>query len=476
MEILHVSAECYPVAKAGGLGDVAGALPKYMNKMGHVSKLVMPMYRTKFLQQHQWEVVHKGNTHLGDWWFDFTVIKEKENVLGFDLYLVDIYGLLDREGVYGYNDDPERFLAFQVATLDWVSAWTHQPDIIHVHDHHTALMPFMMKYCFKYSRLQSIPTVLTIHNAQYQGVMGWEKSTFLPEWDTWKSGMLEWKNAINPLASAIKCADMVTTVSNSYLEEMRVMSNGLEDLFEYEKGKCVGILNGIDADVWDPAIDPYLKFHYDLGTVQGGKAQSKMELCDRFGLDFEKPLFVFIGRLVGEKGADLLPQAIGDSFYHIGRRMTFLILGSGFPKVEAALNQLKGLSQSDYNVFIGYNEALSHTMYAGADFLLMPSRVEPCGLNQMYAMRFGTVPLVRRVGGLKDTVVDHGEPGGYGISFDQATVGDITHAIWRALELYHHKEQFNAVRDRMMQLDFSWEASVHRYIEVYNSIRKPYFV
>jgi starch synthase len=288
--------------------------------------------------------------------------------------------------------------------------------------------------------------------------------------------MLEWKSDINPLASAIKCSDKVTTVSNSYMDELRYMSNGLEDLFEYEKGKCVGILNGIDADVWDPAIDPYLKHHYSVKTVEGGKAQNKMELCDRFGLDFDKPLFVFIGRLVGEKGADLLPQAIGDSFYHIGRRMNFLVLGSGFPKVEGELNQLKNLSQGDYNVFIGYNEALSHTMYAGADFLLMPSRVEPCGLNQMYAMRFGTVPLVRRVGGLKDTVVDFGDEGGYGICFEHAAVGDMTHAIWRGLELYHQRDRFTEVRNRMMRLDFSWEASVNKYIEVYKSIRKPYFV
>lgn len=471
MELLHVSAECYPVAKAGGLGDVAGALPKYLNQLGHVAKLVMPMYRTKYLYSHEWEVVHKGRTNLGSWFFDFTVIKESTNELGFDLYLVDINGLLDREKVYGYDDDNERFTAFQIAVLDWVSAWQHRPDVIHVHDHHTALIPFMLKHCFKYRAIRNIPTVLTIHNAQYQGAMGWENSNFLPAWDTWRWGMLDWNNTINPLASGIKCADKVTTVSNSYLDELKFMSNGLEDLFEYEKGKCLGILNGIDTDVWDPATDSYLEHHYSSKDAEAGKARSKRELCETFNLDPEKPLIVFIGRLVGEKGADLIPQAIGDAYYYIGRKMNFLILGSGFPEVEVALSNLKALAQHDYNVFIGYNEALSHKMYAGADFLLMPSRVEPCGLNQMYSMRYGTVPMVRRIGGLRDTVVDYGEEGGYGICYNHTAVGDISHAVWRAVELYQNKEAFAAVRKRMMALDFSWETSVKKYIDVYNSIR-----
>lgn len=469
MEILHVSAECYPVAKAGGLGDVVGALPKYLNQQGQIAKVVLPMYRTRFLYTHQWEVVHKGGSQLGNWWFEFTVIREQTNELGFDLYLVDINGLLDREKIYGYDDDTERFTAFQIAVLDWVSAWQDKPDVIHLHDHHAALIPFMMKYCYKYQSLKNIPSVLTIHNAQYQGWMGWDKVGYLPAWDSWQWGMLDWNKNINPLASGIKCAWKVTTVSPSYLNELRYNSNGLEALFEYEKGKCVGILNGIDADVWDPETDHYLIDHYDIIEADKGKAASKKLLCEQFGLDMEKPLISFIGRLVGEKGADLLAQAIGDSFYYIGRKMNFLMLGSGFPEVEAALNALKPLAQYDYNVYIGYNEALSHLMYAGSDFLLMPSRVEPCGLNQMYAMRYGTVPMVRKTGGLIDTVKDIGETNGYGICYNNASVGDITHAIWRATDLYENKNKLKEVRQRMMQLDYSWESSVEQYIQVYRS-------
>jgi starch synthase len=301
--------------------------------------------------------------------------------------------------------------------------------------------------------------------------MGWDKSHFIPAWDPWKWGMLDWKNDINPLACGIRCAWKVTTVSWSYLDELRVSANGLEALFEYEKGKCVGILNGIDVNVWDPSADRYIENHFSDKNVDAGKLKNKKLLCDRFDLDIKKPLIVFIGRLVGEKGADLLPQAMGDSFYYIGRKMSFLILGSGFPEIEHALENMTVLSNRDFSVYIGYKESLSHLMYAGEDYILMPSRVEPCGLNQMYAMRYGTVPMVRNTGGLRDTVIDYGEKGGYGIRFNNAVVGDITQSIWRAVELYQTEEKIKEIRQRMMQIDFSWETSVKQYLDIYQSLK-----
>jgi starch synthase len=330
----------------------------------------------------------------------------------------------------------------------------------------------MMQHCFHYqARLKDITAVLTIHNAQYQGWMDWEKSHYIPRWDGWKWGQLDWKDTINPLASAIKCAWKVTTVSWSYLEELRYMSNGLEDLFEYEKGKCVGILNGIDTKVWDPAKDTYLDDRFSLRTVEAGKLASKTKLCHQFNLDNTKPLIIFIGRLVGEKAADLLPQAIGDSLYYMGAEMNFLVLGSGEPHVEYQLQAMRGPLMGYFNSQIAYNEKLSHQMYAGADFLLMPSRVEPCGLNQMYAMRYGTVPIVRRTGGLKDTVKDYGEPGGYGVCFNTDSVGDITNAIYRSLQLYRQQDRMKAIRKQIMQLDFSWDTSARQYLDVYTSLQ-----
>jgi starch synthase len=467
MEIIHISAECYPVAKAGGLGDVVGALPKYQCKSGDIAKVIMPMYRTKFLYENEWDVDFKGSANLGNGYFEFTIIKEKTNKLGFDLFLVDINGLLDRQKIYGYDDDTERFTAFQIAVVSWISSWEHRPDIIHCHDHHTALIPFMMQYCYAFQHLQSVKTVLTIHNGQYQGWMGWNKSHYIPSWDLWKRGMLDWAGNINPLASGVKCATRVTTVSWSYMDELRVNANGLERLFEFEKGKCVGILNGIDNEVWDPTKDTYLDHHFNVKTVTKGKQKNKIELCTRFGLDPLKPLFVFIGRLVGEKAAEILPDAIRTAIYNTKGNASFLILGSGDTQVEWQFQQMVAEFEGVFNAVIGYDEKLSHLMYAGADFLLMPSRVEPCGLNQMYAMRYGTVPVVRSTGGLKDTVVDMGDFEGFGIRFDQASIHDIDYSIGRGVAVFEDKKHLEWMRKKMMQIDHSWETTVSAYRNVY---------
>jgi starch synthase len=468
MEIIHLSAECVPVAKAGGLGDVVGALPKYQCKAGHTAKVVMPMYHTKFIAQHEFTNEHESDFQMGAFRFHYRVMKERHNTLGFDLYLIDILGLFDRDQIYSYNDDTERFIGFQIATLSWISQWQHRPDVIHCHDHHTALVPFLMKYAYQFQHLGGIKTVLTIHNGLYQGWIPWKNANLLPEYDTWKAGLLDWSGLINPLASAVRCADVVTTVSWSYMHELMRDANGLERLFQENYQKCGGILNGIDNEVWNPSTDKYLNYHYDKSNVGDGKYQNKRELCSIFGLDSSKPLFVFIGRAVSEKGADILPEAIVKSLHEVQGACSFLVLGSGDKTIEGNLNGLHHHYNGHYNCFIGYNEELSHKMYAGADFLLMPSRVEPCGLNQMYALRYGTVPIVRSTGGLQDTVTDIGDNGGFGIRFNQTSVGDIVLSVHRAVKLYYdYPDSFHTVRQRMMSIDHSWESSVAKYIEVY---------
>lgn len=472
MEIVHVSAECYPMAKAGGLGDVVGALPKYQNDLGHIAKVVMPMYRTKFLYSNEWELVHEGGQALGSQWFKYSIIKEKTNKLGFDLYLVDINNVLDREKIYGYPDDTERFISFQLAVCDWMSRWQHKPDIIHCHDHQAGLIPFFCRhaYAFRY-QLGNVPTVFTIHNGQYQGQFGWDKYYYIPAYDTWNWGYLDWNNDINPMASAVKTAWKVTTVSPGYMQELTQSAAGLEDLFEYEKGKCSGIINGIDSEVWNPATDQHLTKKYDSKTVVAGKAKNKETLTKQFGLDHKKPLISFIGRLVGEKAADLLPQAISQCIYQYSGKCSFLILGSGDAQVEQQLAEMNQQFKGYANTYIGYSEPLSHLIYAGADFLLMPSRVEPCGLNQMYAMRYGTVPVVRSIGGLKDTVKDFGDAGGIGITMEQSSVNDIVYAVGRAIDLYENKKNiFNNLRENMMAIDHSWPASTKKYIQLYQSL------
>jgi starch synthase len=470
MKIFHLSAECYPVAKVGGLADVVGALPKYQNLAGLQAAVVMPFYDRKFTQENEFEVVFSAATLLGSRKLYFEILKEKTNKLGFELFLVKIPGLLDRVDVYSYPDEREQFIAFQIAFLDWISYSQQSPDIIHCHDHHSGLVPFLLYHSPLYRRLANTPTVFTIHNGQYHGAFGWENLSYLPEIDLTQTGLLDWAGGINPLAAAVKCCWRYTTVSPTYLHELTLNSNGLEYLFYIEQAKGYGIINGIDTEIWDPKTDAMIAGNFTAKQIAKGKRVNKEAICTRFGLNPDKPLFTFIGRLVIEKGADLLPEAIERSLIENPDEINFVILGSGDKEMEAALLELKEKYPGQCNVFIGYDEALAHLIYAGSDFLLMPSRVEPCGLNQLYSLRYGTMPLVRSTGGLIDSVIDFGEEGGYGIRFDNASVDDICYAILRAKTLYQSPTQLQLLRKRMMALDFSWDRSAKEYIDLYESL------
>jgi starch synthase len=471
MVVIHLSAECYPLAKVGGLGDVVGALPKYQQELGVTAIVVTPYYDRKFARDNEFEVVYESSVRMGEKDLPFQVLKETTDKLGFHLHMIRIPGLLDRSEIYSYPDETEQFIAFQLAFLEWLLKFKDNPDIVHCHDHHTALVPYLMSHAFKYRFLSTIPTILTIHNGQYQGWFGWDKFHYLPETDPWTRGVLDWGGAINPLAAAVKSCWKFTTVSPSYLGELIESSKGLETLFIQEEKKGSGILNGIDTDVWNPTTDPLITLNYSLDNVTKGKQENKRALCKEFGFTLSKPLIAFIGRLVDEKGADLLPDAIAKTLSAAKGKASILILGSGNPDIEEQLTQLKETYKKDYNVYIGYDEALSHRIYAGADFLLMPSRVEPCGLNQLYAMKYGTMPIVRRTGGLKDSVIDTSEPEGYGICFDDLDVESIVASIARAVDLYANTSNVRLLRKRMMMLDFSWNRSANQYIDLYNSLK-----
>jgi len=471
MRIYHLAAECYPVAKVGGLADVVGALPKYENRLGMDAAVVLPYYDRKFVRENTFDVVFQAATLMGTRRLYFEVLKERENKLGFELFLIKIPGLLDREEVYMYPDEREQFVAFQLAFLDWISYSQQSPDIIHCHDHHVGLIPFLLYHSRLYTRLAHTPTVFTIHNGQYHGVLSWDKFSYLPEVDTTKMGLLDWNGMINPLAAAVKCCNKYTTVSPSYLEELSVSSNGLEYLFYLERAKGSGIINGIDTEVWNPKTDPMIPVNFITAKLKEGKKGNKAALCERFELSPDKPLISFIGRLVLEKGADLLVESITRSINEHKGEVNFIVLGAGEYYMEEALGELRALFPEQYNVFIGYDESLAHLVYAGSDFLLMPSRVEPCGLNQLYALRYGTVPMVRSTGGLKDTVIDFGDDGGYGIRFNNVSVDDVCTAIDRALVLYSNTPHMELLRKRMMVFDFSWDRSAKEYIHLYESLK-----
>ncbi len=467
LKVLHISAECYPAAKTGGLGDVVGSLPKYMNKAGVTTGAVIPKYATKWIHARAWTTVFSGSVRMGnDWWAGFTVQQESDNSLGFPLFVVDVPGLFDRAEIYGHGDEVERLLVFQQAVIQWIQSFPEKPRVLHCHDHHAGLLPWMLKACPEYRDLSNMPVVFTIHNGNYQGGFSWKKGNFLPYYEADKRWMIDWNGIVNPMAAAVRCAWAVTTVSPSYLFELHESSLGLEPLFHSEWRKQFGILNGIDAEVWDPKTDPMISHKLEDSTGEF-KRLNKQALLENFKLDPNLPLFAYIGRMAGEKGADLLPDTIRN---YIGRggRIAFLVLGSGDGAMERSFQQLKHELPGLVDCYIGYHEGLSHLIYAGADFLVMPSRVEPCGLNQMYSMRYGTIPIVRAVGGLKDTVTDLDEPNGRGFRFQNFDVGEAANALHRAAHVWwNHPESINYIRERIMGIDFSWESAVERYFDVY---------
>lgn len=471
MKVFHLSVECFPVAKVGGLADVVGALPKYQREMGIDAAVIMPYFQRKFVRDHDFDIVAKGDFYQGSILLNYEVLKEKHDTLGFPLYLIRIPGLLDREEVYCYADEADQWIAFQHAFLHYIKSNSIFPDIIHCHDHHVGLIPFLTRHSIDYKVFDKVKTVFTVHNGQYQGWMNWNKGIILPAFDTWKWGLLDWDGLINPLATAIKCCDAYTTVSEGYLTELFQEANGLQNLFYDERQKATGIVNGIDTAYWDPAIDAQIKANYEIASVEEGKKKNKEMLCSTYGLDPTLPLLSFIGRFAGEKGADILPEIVEELIHEQTGKLNIFILGSGDPEIQAHIAELTDRFEQGLAIYLGYNEELAHQVYAASDLLIMPSRVEPCGLNQLYALKYGTIPVVRNIGGLKDTVVDVKE-GGYGFKFEEVDATQAVEAVDRALSYINNSENLNQLREKAMNLDFSWGKSARKYIELYNHLLK----
>ncbi|MFK7806210.1 MAG: glycogen synthase [Saprospiraceae bacterium] len=473
MKILHISAECYPAAKAGGLGDVVGALPKYLNEAGAEASVVIPKYATKWLNNQEYKTVHEASVDHFNRRVPFKIQKVEKVKLGFDLYVVDLPGLYDREGIYvgpsgAYSDESERAIYFQEAVLQWIIQSGEKPDVLHCHDHHCALIPFFITHCPDYRMLNQIPTVFTIHNGEYQGAFTWNWKYLLPTFYNDDRGLLEWNGAINPMATAVRCCWRLTTVSQGYMNELRHNSGGLEWLFNHEVSKARGIVNGIDTQVRDPEKDKLIA-HNLKSSLPNFKKKNKEALQECYNFEMDLPVITFIGRLVGEKGADLLPELIS-RFIESGGRASFLLLGTGDPRLEAVLRDMSNRYGTLFDARLEYNEKIAHQLYAGSDFLLMPSRVEPCGLNQLYALRYGTIPMVRNIGGLRDSIRDIGLENGYGITFDHFSISSAFSSLARATELYANKKRFEMVRRRTVMLDFSWEKSAKEYMEIYKSL------
>jgi len=470
LEIFHISAECYPIAKVGGLADVVGALLLHQNELGTEGRVIMPYFDTPFVKQEKFKSVFEEQLVFGGQEYQCKVLVPKKKIVWFDLFLVHIEGLLDREKIYSYPDDALRFIAFQIVVLNFMLQLPKRPNVIHCHDHHAGLVPFMLLHCQKYSHLRNIPTVLTIHNAHYQGVFGHKNLGLLPLFNHIHIGLLEWKDVINPLAAAIKCAWRVVTVSPTYLKELQSNENGLKKLMVKEGKKCIGILNGIDYSVWNPETDLLLIKRYSYKSVEAGKKANKGVFCKRFGFDPEKPLFAFIGEFIWEKGGDLLLEIFTKVLGSAKNEGNFFVLGSKDEKVANALKKLEKKYPSALSVQFVKDAQLKHLAFAASDFLILPSRVEPCGSTQMIALRYGTIPVVNNVGGLNDSLIDLKKKNGFGIKHSGVSILRIRNAIFRAQRLYDEQESFKKIQIIAMRKDHSWRTTVQEYIKLYKAL------
>ncbi len=467
MLVIHISTECYPVIKNGGLADVIGALPKYLIKNDIDSRVIIPFIDNNFTQSEELIKVFENSFFFGSEKIPFSIYQNTS--LDFDLYFVHIPNLLDRFNVYGYEDDAVRFLAFQIASLEWLKTWNKKIDLLHCHDHNAGLIPFFTKYSYQFEMMAEIPVVFTAHNTIYQGIMSWDMLRWFPCFEPVHTHLLTWKGSVNSMAAGIKCADQVTTVSPNYMDQLCLDSHGLEYVFQTNRYKCSGILNGIDESIWDPETDFMIKENYTISKVRKGKAANKKYLYQLFELDEQYPLLVFIGKLSVNKGGDVLEKVIEKSLKS-GLQFNFLVMGKGNYEITRSLELLERSHKSRFSLIQDFDESLAHKLFAGADFYLMPSREEPCGLGQMYSLKYGTVPIVSSVGGLEDTVKNFEEKGGYGIKFSYFSIDDIVFSISKAEKIYQDKGLLNTLRKRMMSLDFSWTNQARQYINLYQKI------
>ncbi len=474
MRVLFISSEVAPFSKTGGLGDVAGALPAALASLGHDVKVVTPRYRDVRGAER---LVPTGQSLLLRFPFGelsgpilSTRVAERLEVL----FLENDFLFGSRHGLYGdawgaFSDNHRRFAYLCVGALQAAQRLGFIPDIVHANDWQTGLVPVALRRGFQAGPLADARSVFTIHNLAYTGqfskdVMG---DLGLP-WDLFTAhGGLEFHDTVSFLKAGLVFSDALTTVSPTYAREIQTpeQGHGLDGLLRHRAHRLHGILNGIDAREWNPEEDAYLPAHYGVKDM-AGKAVCKRELLARFGLeDTTAPVFGFVSRLAWQKGVDLLLEVLPAAL-HADIRVVGV--GSGEAPLEEGLRALQSRYPKQVAVHLGFDAGLSHLVEAGADFFLMPSRYEPCGLNQMYSLRYGTVPIVRATGGLVDTV--EGGLDGNGILFEAFHKAALLAAIRRALALYAEPPRLAEFRRRGMEKDFSWDASGRRYQALFRDV------
>ena len=472
MKVLYVTSEALPFMASGGLGDVAGSLPQALRKRLIGCRVVMPMYDT-IKQELKDKMTFITNISVPvAWRRQYCGIFQAKHE-GVIYYFIDNQYYFKRDTIYGHYDDAERFTFFARAVLEILPVIDFKPDIIHCNDWQSALTPvFYSAFYSKDPWYYGIKTVFTIHNIQYQGTYGMELVGDVIGLTPDTAGLVEYDGDVNFMKGAIECANKVTTVSPSYANEILDpwYSHGLDTILRDRQWKLQGILNGIDVINYDPETDKAIAKNYTVKDVKKGKAICKADLQKELGLPqrADVPVIGLVSRLVSHKGLDLIKGILDELLYTTD--VQFAIVGSGDWQYENFFKEMAAKYPEKVGVKIGFIPALARKVYAGSDLFLMPSKSEPCGLSQMVALRYGTVPIVRETGGLRDSITDSGDGEGNGFTFKTYNAHDMFGAIRRGLDAYANGEYWDTLVNRAIECDFSWGKSASEYIKMYKQV------
>ncbi|MBW7843366.1 MAG: glycogen synthase GlgA [Ignavibacterium sp.] len=489
LKILFVTSEVVPFVKTGGLADVSSALPQMLSELGHEVRIVVPKYgavdERKF-KIHEIVRLKDLQVKIGN---KDVIFSLKSCFLPGPRIRVQIY-FLDNQEYFGsrnslyldprtgkdYPDNDERFILLSRAVMELIIKLGWIPDVIHLNDWQCGLIPAYLKTIYKdHESFDKFKTLFTIHNLAYQGefpIAAFQKTGLPKELESTTKGIVH-KGKINFMKSGLMFADVINTVSRTYANEIRTKEEygeGLKEVLSKRKDSLFGIVNGIDKNVWNPEKDKLIPVKYSVKNIEA-KLENKKELADRFGLKFREdvPIIGLISRLFDSKGIDLLQKAFSDL---MKLNIQFIVLGTGDSKYHSFFEKMAMKHSDKFAVYLGFNDELAHLIEAGSDLFLMPSKYEPCGLNQMYSLTYGTVPIVRETGGLADTVIKYNEKTeeGTGFVFKKYDSVEMLKEIKRAVKVFNNKKVWQKIMRNGMKMDFSWDVSARQYIELYKSM------
>lgn len=468
MRVAVISSEAVPYSKTGGLGDVAGALPKALKQIGVDSLLITPCYwQTK--GEYLWQ------TAIDDLWVNWKGRPYRAKAFyseanGSPTFLIDAPSIFHRDSIYGYTEDYERFAFLSRAALLLLERLGKPPDIVHLNDWHTGFAAVEIAILRRREAFwRNTRTVFSIHNMAYQGAFGLSQLAELGFTSQFARNSFSYDGYASAMKAGLETSDILSTVSRRYALEIQTpeFGHGLDWLTRRRSDRLVGITNGVDYEVWNPATDAELPAHFSADSMEG-KRECKRVLLERFGLpnDLDRPVYASVTRLTAQKGIELIRNAAGEI---LAADAFFIALGSGEADAERFLQALRDYAPTRVGVYVGYNEPLAHLIEAGADMFLMPSKFEPCGLNQMYSLRYGTVPIVRATGGLDDTVEnwDAVSGTGNGFKFREFRSDRLVEKVYEARLAYADKEGWRHLQQNGMRIDNSWENAARHYIDLY---------